>query len=64
MAEEWIGTGEAAKLLGVSRDTIRRMCANGQIPGARRRGAATKRQPNWRIPYSAVARILKDNHRD
>jgi excisionase family DNA binding protein len=64
MAErEWLTTGEAARLLGVSRDTIRRMCANGQIPGAERFGAATKRQPNWRIPSSAVRRLRKENHR-
>jgi excisionase family DNA binding protein len=31
-ASEWIGTGAAAKMLGVSRSTVRRIIDDGRLP--------------------------------
>jgi excisionase family DNA binding protein len=58
---EWLTTGQAAKALGVSSQTIRRMYAQGRIKG-HRTGGATKRRGDLRIPSSEVARLLKENH--
>lgn len=50
---EWryVGVDEAARLCGVSDDTIRRRLAQQKIPGARRVAAANSR---WEIPIDAL----------
>lgn len=47
MTKNYVTTGELAKAWGCSRDTIRRMCADGLLEGTRRlRGTGR----HWRIP--------------
>ncbi len=40
----YVSSEEAAKYFGVQSETIRRLCRDGKIPGARRIGG------QWRIP--------------
>ena len=47
-----LGTGLAAQLLGVSRQTVARWCRSGRI-GAFRNGGG-----QWRVPASEVAARL------
>lgn len=48
--EEWLSTGEAAEILGVSSERVRQLAQSGKIP-ARRTSAG------WIIPISAVANL-------
>ena len=51
--DDYITTGEAARLLRVSPETIRRRCATGRIPGAMRIDSG-----RWKVPRSWVQGIL------
>jgi excisionase family DNA binding protein len=48
--EEWLSTGEAAEILGVSSERVRQLAQSGKIP-ARRTSAG------WIVPISAVANL-------
>jgi excisionase family DNA binding protein len=48
--EEWLSTGEAAEILGVSSERVRQLAQSGKLP-ARRTPAG------WIIPISAVANL-------
>ena len=45
--DELINTAEAAQRLGISEDWIRKLCAQGRIPGAKKIGR------DWLIPVGA-----------
>lgn len=45
-AGRWLDTGEAADVLGVSSKTVRKWCAAGRFPSARK----TSADGEWRIP--------------
>lgn len=49
-----VNTETAGELLGVSDDTIRRMCAEGAIPTLPRRGEKS----GWRIPTARALDAL------
>jgi predicted site-specific integrase-resolvase len=51
-ADPWFTPVEAARLCGVSLDTIRRRIRAGQIPGALRRGEAPFGE--WALPRSGL----------
>ncbi len=46
--KQWYSPEEAAEILEVDPDTIRRLCRQGKIPGAKQIGR------QWRIPRNYV----------
>lgn len=52
-AGRWLGTAEAADVLGVSEKTVRRWCGDGRFPSARKTSGDTG---EWRIPAAEVYR--------
>jgi len=55
-----INSFQAAKLLGVSRKTIRRMCERGDIKGKSIRKKGQYRG-NWEIDFNSCIKWLKKN---
>lgn len=49
---EWMSVPEAARSLGVSRQTVVNMCVEGRIPGAQ--AATWGRRTRWLVPRDAV----------
>ena len=45
----------AARLLGLSPETVRRMCRNGRIPGAVQ---PSGREGHWKIPLESIEDLL------
>ncbi|MFZ8783813.1 MAG: helix-turn-helix domain-containing protein [Desulfurococcaceae archaeon] len=52
MGERYLGTGEFAKLLGVSRATVIKWIRSGRV-------AAYSVHGRWRIPYGEVEGVLR-----
>lgn len=50
----WMTTGQAARRLGYSRQTLLRWCEAGEIPGARKRPGKGRKSGDWRIPIEWV----------
>lgn len=50
-----IGTSEAAKRLGVKRETVARWCRENRIPGAEQDGIGKP----WHIPESSIDEMLR-----
>ena len=46
----------ASRLLGLSPETVRRMCRNGRIPGAVQ---PSGREGHWKIPLESIEDLLK-----
>lgn len=51
-------TREAAAALNVSRNTIRRMIARGDLPGAVKLGGPGVGRKEWRIPQTDIDNYL------
>lgn len=58
-APSWLSTTDAARLLGVSPDTVRRMCDKSYFPGAWRIGHAG----HWHIPPGDVDVLRRQRRR-
>lgn len=56
--ERWLTTGQVARRLGWSDDTIRRRCEDGTISGALRLG-----EGQWRIPADWLRAILGPSYK-
>ena len=54
-ATDFLTVNETAKILRVSRETVRRMCASGRLPSL---DCGSGDQANYRIPRSFVERAL------
>lgn len=51
----WLSTTDAAEVLGLSGETVRLMCASGEIVARQRVAGAP-----WRIAASEIRRLLED----
>lgn len=54
MPDEWLTTGEAARLLGISRSTVVRYIEAGTLDARRLPGG------HWRLRRTAVEKLLGD----
>lgn len=57
---EHLKTTEVAKRLGLSEDTIRRLCSDGYFPNAWRLGG---KSTQWRIPETDVDAFIERKKR-
>ena len=57
MSESILEVGQVAKRLGVSTNTVRRLCEQGVFENAWVSGAGEKRK-HWRVPASDVEKYL------
>ena len=49
-AKQWYTTEQAANILGVHIETVRRLLRAGKIPGARKVGRAWRIPSDWILP--------------
>jgi hypothetical protein len=59
--EEFLNTGQAGRLLGVTRHAVKNWCAAGKFPGAFRTPGGDRRGGEWRIPRVAVESLKAGN---
>ncbi len=57
--EKYVGTSEAAKILGYSQAYLTKLCREGKLPDAEQDG----RGKPWRIPVCAIEEFKKQKGR-
>lgn len=57
--EKYLSPIEAAEVLGLNEQTVRRYLRRGQLRGVKMRTTSTRKNAPWRIPQSALAEFME-----
>lgn len=57
--EKYFSPIEAAEVLGLNEQTVRRYLRRGQLRGVKMRTTGARKNAPWRIPQSALAEFME-----